>query len=160
MLGRGGHCVGGSFIVFGCFVDIKQSLAGGAVGLVWTLAVGAFESGVRAGLSSCPVGGADMVACVVFPSTELTSDLLSANCAVVTKALAGIALHQENTKQPLGVFGSTPEHSGDSETCFQSTESSGGSGSWWEQKKILSGYYFWNQEKNWKTVFFYYFIFC
>ena len=53
---------------------------------------GAFESGVRAGLSSCLACGADMVACVVFPSTELTSNLLSANCGVVTKALAGIAL--------------------------------------------------------------------
>ena len=88
----GGRCVGGGFVVFGCFVDIKESLAGGGVGFLWTMAVGAFESGVRAGLSSCLAGGADMVACVVFPSTELASDLLSANCGVVTKALAGIAL--------------------------------------------------------------------
>ena len=33
-----------------------------------------------------------MVACVVITSTELTFDLLSANCGVVSKALAGIAL--------------------------------------------------------------------
>ena len=88
----GGRCVGGGLFVFGCFVDIKESLEGGGVGPVWTSAVGAFESGVRAGLSSCLTGGADMVACVVFPSRELASNLLSANCGVVTKALAGIAL--------------------------------------------------------------------
>ena len=92
MWGGGGCCVGGCFILFGYFVDIKESLAGGGIGFVWTLAVGAFESGVRAGLSSCLAGGADMVACVVFSSTELASDLLSANCGVVSKALAGIAL--------------------------------------------------------------------
>ena len=92
MWGGGGRCVGGGFILFGCFVDIKESLAGGGIGFVWTLAVGVFESGVRAGLSSCLAGGADVVACVVFTSTELASDLLSANCAVVSKALAGIAL--------------------------------------------------------------------
>ena len=59
---------------------------------MWTFAIGAFESGVGAGLSSCLAGRADMVACVVFTSTELASDLLSANCRVVSKALAGIAL--------------------------------------------------------------------
>ena len=90
--GGGGRWVGGGFVVFGCFVDIKEGLAGGGVGFVWTLAVGAFESCVRAVLSSCMVGRADMVACIVFPSTELTSDLCSANCRVVSKALAGIAL--------------------------------------------------------------------
>ena len=31
-----------------------------------------------------------MVACVVITSTELTFDLLSANCGEVSKALAGI----------------------------------------------------------------------
>ena len=46
----------GGFVIFGCFVDIKESLAGGGVGFVWTLAVGALESGVRAGLSSCLAG--------------------------------------------------------------------------------------------------------
>ena len=92
MWGGGGRCVGGGFLLSGCFVDIKESLAGGGDGLMWTLAVGAFESGVRAGHSSYLAGGADMVACVVVPSTELTSDLLSANCGVVTNALAGIAL--------------------------------------------------------------------
>ena len=92
MWGGGGRSVGGGFILFGCFVDIKETLAGVAIGFVWTLAVGAFESGVRAGLSSCLAGGADMVACVVFTSTELESHLLSANCGVVFKALAGIAL--------------------------------------------------------------------
>ena len=59
---------------------------------MWTLAIGAFESSVGAGLSSGLAGRTDMVACVVFPSTELTSDLLSANCGVVSKALAGVAL--------------------------------------------------------------------
>ena len=82
----------GSFVVFGSFVDIKEGLAGGRVGFVWTLAIGAFESSVGAGLSSCLAGRADMVACVVFTSTELASDLLSADCGVVSKALAGIAL--------------------------------------------------------------------
>ena len=59
---------------------------------MWTLAIGTFENSVGAGLSSGLAGSADMVACVVFPSTELTFDLLSANCGVVSKALAGIAL--------------------------------------------------------------------
>ena len=90
--GGGSRWVGGGFVVLGCFVDIKEGLAGGGVGFVWALAIGAFESGVRAGLSSCLAGRADMVACVVITSTELTSDLLSANCGVVSKALAGIAL--------------------------------------------------------------------
>ena len=49
-------------------------------------------SGMGAGLSSCLAGRADMVACVVFTSTELASDLLSAYSGVVSKALAGIAL--------------------------------------------------------------------
>ena len=62
---------------------------------MWTLAIGAFESGVGAGLSSCLAGRADMVACIVFTSTELASDLLSVNCRVVCKALAGIALAVE-----------------------------------------------------------------
>ena len=90
--GGGGRWVGGGFVVLGCFVDIKEGLAGRRVGFVSTLAVGAFESGVGTGLSSCLAGRADMVACVVFTSTELASDLLSANCGVVSKALAGIAL--------------------------------------------------------------------
>ena len=93
--GMGGDCgrrVRGSFVVFGCFVNVKEGLAGGGIGFVWSLAVGEFESGVRAGLSSYLAGVADMVACVMFTSTELASDLLSANCGVVTKALAGIAL--------------------------------------------------------------------
>ena len=59
---------------------------------MWTLVIGTFESGMGAGLSSCLAGRADMVASVVFPSTELTSDLLSANYGVVSKTLAGIAL--------------------------------------------------------------------
>ena len=33
-----------------------------------------------------------MVECVVITSTKLTFDLLSANCGVVSNALAGIAL--------------------------------------------------------------------
>ena len=41
-----GRCVGGGFVVFGCFVDVKEGLAGGGVGFVCTLAIGAFESGV------------------------------------------------------------------------------------------------------------------
>ena len=92
MWGGGGRCVGGGFILFGCFVDIKESLAGGGIGFVWTLAVGAFESGVRAGLSSCLAGRADMVACVVFTSTELALNLLPADCVMVSIALARIAL--------------------------------------------------------------------
>ena len=56
------------------------------------LAIDTFECSVEAGLSSCLAGRADMVAFVVFTSTELASDLLSANCRVVSKALAGIAL--------------------------------------------------------------------
>ena len=59
---------------------------------MWTLAIGAFESSVGAGFFCGLAGRPDMVVCVVFPSTELTSDLLSANCRVVSKALAGIAL--------------------------------------------------------------------
>ena len=92
MNGGGGHCVGSGFVVFECFVDIKEGLAGRGVGFVWILAIGAFESSVRAGLSSCLAGRANMVACVVITSTELTSDLFPANCGVVSKALAGIAL--------------------------------------------------------------------
>ena len=91
-MGGGGRCVGGGFVVFGCLVDVKEGLAAGGVGFVWTLAIGAFESGMGAGLSSCLAGRAHMVACVVITSTELTFDLLSANCGVVSKALAGIAL--------------------------------------------------------------------
>ena len=71
--------LGVAFLVFGCFVDIKEGLAGRGVGFVWTLAIGAFESGMGTGLSSCLAGRADMVAGVVFNSTELASDLLSAN---------------------------------------------------------------------------------
>ena len=90
--GGDGRSVGGGFVVFGCFVDIKETLAGGGVGFVWTLAIGTFECSVGAGLSSCLAGRADMMACVVFPSTELASDFLSANCGVVSKTLAGIGL--------------------------------------------------------------------
>ena len=92
MDGGGGRCVAGGFVVFECFVDNKEGLAGRGVGFVWTLAIGAFESGVGAGLSSCLAGRANMVACVVITSTELTSDHLSANCGVLSKDLAGIAL--------------------------------------------------------------------
>ena len=52
--GGGGRSIGSGFVDFvdfGCFVDIKEGLAGGGVGFVWALAVGAFESGVGAGLS-------------------------------------------------------------------------------------------------------------
>ena len=69
--GGGGRSVGVGFVVFGCFVDIKESLAGRGVGFVFTLAISAFQSGVGVGLSSCLAGRADMVACVVFTSTEL-----------------------------------------------------------------------------------------
>ena len=96
-LGRdvGGGCgrrIVGGFVVFRCFVDVKEGLAGGGSRFVLSRAVGAFENSVGAVLSSDLAGGANMVACVVFTSTELTSDLLSANCGVVSKALAGIAL--------------------------------------------------------------------
>ena len=63
------------FVVFGCFVDIKEGLAGRRVSCVWTLAVGQFESGKGAGLSSCLAGRANMVAYIVITSTELTSKL-------------------------------------------------------------------------------------
>ena len=92
MDGEGGCCVRGGFAVFGCFVEIKEGLVGTGVCFEWNLAIGAFESGVGAGLSSSLAGRANMVACVVITSTELTFDLLSANCGVVSKALAGIAL--------------------------------------------------------------------
>ena len=59
---------------------------------MWTLVIGAFESGVGVGLSSCLAGRANMVVCIVITSTELTFDLVPANCGVVSKALAGIAL--------------------------------------------------------------------
>ena len=70
-LGRGvwGGCgcrVVGGFVVFGCFVDIKEGLAGGGIPFVWSLAVGAFENSVGAVLSSDLAGGADMVACIVL----------------------------------------------------------------------------------------------
>ena len=87
-----GRTVGGGFVVFACIIDIKEGLAGRRVGSVWTLVVGTFEGGMGAGLSSCLTGRADMVACVLFTSTELASDLLSANCRVVSISLAGIAL--------------------------------------------------------------------
>ena len=90
--GRDGRYDGGGIVVFRCFVDIKEDLAGRRLGFVWTLAVGAFESGMGAGHSSCLAGCADVVACVVFTSIELASDLLSANFRVVFKALAVIAL--------------------------------------------------------------------
>ena len=80
------------FVVFGCFLDVKEGLEGGGIRFVWSLAVGACENSVGAVLSSDLAGGADMVAGVVLTSTELTSDLLSANCGVVSNALAGIAL--------------------------------------------------------------------
>ena len=44
--GGGGCRVAGGFVVFGCFVDVKEGLAGVGVGFVWTLAIGAFDSGV------------------------------------------------------------------------------------------------------------------
>ena len=96
-LGRGvggecGHRVGGRFVVFGCFVDVKEGLAGGGIGFVWPLAVGAFENCMGAVLSCNLAGRADMLAGVMVTSTELTFDLLSANCGVVSKALIGIAL--------------------------------------------------------------------
>ena len=96
-LGRGlwggsSHRVEGGSVVFGGFVDIKEGLAGRGVGFVRTLAIGTFENGVGAGLSSYLAGGSDVVACVVFSSTELAANLLSANCGVVSKTMAGIAL--------------------------------------------------------------------
>ena len=90
--GGDGGSGGGGFVVFGCLVDIKECLAGVGVRFVWTLAIGTFECSVGAGLSTCLAGREDMVACVVFPSTELASDFLSTNCEVVSKTLAGIAL--------------------------------------------------------------------
>ena len=96
-LGRGvgggyGRRVMGGFVVFRCFVNVKKGLAGWGIRFVCSLAVGEFENSVGAVLSSDLAGGANMVACIVFSSTELTSDLLSTNYGVVSKALAGIAL--------------------------------------------------------------------
>ena len=84
--------VGGSFVVFGCFVDVKEGLACGGIGFVWSLAVGVFENSVGAVLSCNLAGRADMVAFVVLTSRELTFVLLFTNCGVVSKDLVGIAL--------------------------------------------------------------------
>lgn len=92
MWGGDGRWVGGGFVVSGSFVDINQGLAGRGVGFVWSLAVGTLEDCVGAGLSSCLAGRADMQASVVFTSTKLALYLFSANCGVVSKSLAGIAL--------------------------------------------------------------------
>lgn len=78
--GGNGRLVGGGFVVFGGFVDIKEGLAGRGVGFVWSLAVGTLKNSVGAGLSSCVAGGADMEASIVFTSTKLASKLLPANC--------------------------------------------------------------------------------
>ena len=57
-----------------------------------SLAVSAFENSMGVVLSCNLAGREDMLAGVVRTSTKLTSDLLSANCGVVYKALVGIAL--------------------------------------------------------------------
>ena len=67
-------------------------MAGRGAGFVRSLVIGAFGNGVGAGLSSHLSGGADVVACIVFSSTELATNLLTANCGVVSKTLSGITL--------------------------------------------------------------------
>ena len=83
---------GGCFGVLGCFVDINESLAGCSIGSLGSLAIGTLEYCVAARLSSCLTSGAGVEACVVFTSTELASNLRSADCGMVSIALAGIAL--------------------------------------------------------------------
>ena len=90
--GGGGRRFGGCVGVLGCFVDVNQSLAGCSIGSVGSPAIGTLKYCVGAGLSGCLASGAGVEACVVFTSTELTSNLLPADCGVVSKALAGIAL--------------------------------------------------------------------
>ena len=69
-----------------------MSLAGCSIGSVGSLVIGRLEYCLGAELSSCLASGAGVKACVVFTSTELASNLLSADCGVVSKALVGIAL--------------------------------------------------------------------
>ena len=92
-IGGGGGCrFGGCIGVIGCFVDVKEGLAGCSIGSVGSLAIGSLEHCVGAGLSGCLASGAGVEACVVFTSTELASNLLLADCEMVSIALAGIAL--------------------------------------------------------------------
>ena len=90
--GGGGRRFGGCIGVLGCFVDVNESLAGCSIGSVGSLAISTLEYCVGAGLSGCLASGAGVEACVVFTSTELASNLLPADCVMVSIALAGIAL--------------------------------------------------------------------
>ena len=92
VVGGGGRRFGGCIVVLGCFVDVKESLAGCSIGSVGSLAIGTYEYCVGAGLSGCLASAAGVEACVVFTSTELASNLLPANRGMVSIALAGIAL--------------------------------------------------------------------
>ena len=92
-IGAGGGCrFGGCLSVLGCFADVNGSLADYSIGSVGCLAIGILEYCVGAGLSGCLASIAGVEAYVVFSSTELTSNLLPADCGVVSKAVAGIAL--------------------------------------------------------------------
>ena len=90
--GGGGRRFEGCIGILGCFVDVNESLAGCSIGSVGSLAIGTLEYCVGAGLSGCQASGSGVVACVVFNGPELVSNLLPANCGMVTIALAGIVL--------------------------------------------------------------------
>ena len=85
-------------LVVGLLSNFKNRILGGwlspgcSIGSVGSLAIGTLEYCMEAGLSSCLSGGAGVEVCVVFTGTELASNLLPADCGVVSKALAGIAL--------------------------------------------------------------------
>ena len=90
--GGGGRRFGGWLVVFGCFADVNESLAGCTIGSVGSLAIGTHEYCMGAGLSSCLASGAGVEACVVFTSIELALNLLPADCGMVSIARARIAL--------------------------------------------------------------------
>ena len=75
-------------LVVGLLSNFKNRILGGWL----SLAFGTLEYQVGAGLSSCLESGIGVEVCVVFTSTELASNRLSANCGMVTIALAGTAL--------------------------------------------------------------------
>ena len=90
--GGGGRSFGGCIGILGYFVDVNDCLAGCSIGFVGALAIGTLEYCEGAGLSGCLASGAGVEACVVSTSTELASNLLPANCGMISIALAGIVL--------------------------------------------------------------------
>ena len=83
VVGEGGRRFVGCLEVLGCFADVNDSLAGCLIGSVGSLAIGTLECCVGAGLCSSLASSASVEACVVFTSTELTLNLLPADCGVV-----------------------------------------------------------------------------